>query len=50
MDWEVKNPLKAQSKYGLMGYSAKIGKKNYRQVTGAKNMYFVGPKSKKCYV
>ena len=27
MDQEVKNPLRAQSKYGLMGSSAKTGKK-----------------------
>ena len=27
MGQEVKNPLRAQSKYGLMGSSAKIGKK-----------------------
>ena len=25
MGYEVKNPLRAQSKYGLMGSSAKIG-------------------------
>ena len=25
MGWEVKNPLRAQSKYGLVGSSAKIG-------------------------
>ena len=28
MSWEVKNVVKAQSKYGLMGSSAKTGKKN----------------------
>ena len=27
MDQDVKNPLRAQSKYGLIGSSAKIGKK-----------------------
>ena len=26
MGLEVKNPLRAQSKYGLLGYSAKTGK------------------------
>ena len=30
MGQEVKNPLKAQSKYGLMGSSAKTGKKIFR--------------------
>ena len=30
MGQEVKNPLRAQSKYGLMGSSAKRGKKNFR--------------------
>ena len=30
MGQEVKNPLRAQSKYGLMGSSAKTGKKNFR--------------------
>ena len=30
MGWEVKNPLRAQSKYGLMGSSAKTGKKIFR--------------------
>ena len=29
MGQEVKNPLRAQSKYGLMGSSAKTGKKNF---------------------
>ena len=29
MGQEVKNLLRAQSKYGLMRYSAKIGKKNF---------------------
>ena len=29
MDQEVKNLLRAQSKYGLMGSSAKTGKKNF---------------------
>ena len=27
MGWEVKNVVRAQSKYGLMGCSAKTGKK-----------------------
>ena len=30
MGQEVKNPLRAQSKYGLMGSSAKIGKNFFR--------------------
>ena len=30
MGQEVKNPLRAQSKYGLMGSSAKTGKKNFQ--------------------
>ena len=30
MGQEVKNPLRAQSKYGLMGSSAKIGKKFFK--------------------
>ena len=30
MGQEVKNPLRAQSKYGLMGSSAKTGKKFFR--------------------
>ena len=30
MGQEVKNPLRAQSKYGLMGSSAKTGKKLFR--------------------
>ena len=30
MGQEVKNPLRAQSKYGLMGSSAKTGKKIFR--------------------
>ena len=29
------NPLRAQSKYGLMGSSAKTGKNFFRRVTGA---------------
>ena len=35
MGQEVKNPLRAQSKYGLMGSSAKIGKILFSRVTGA---------------
>ena len=31
---EVKNPLRAQSKYGLMGSSARTGKFFYLRVTG----------------
>ena len=30
MGWEVKNVVRAQSKYGLMGSSAKTGKKIFR--------------------
>ena len=35
MGYEVKNPLRAQSKYGLMGSSAKTGNFFYWRVTGA---------------
>ena len=35
MGKEVKNPLRAQSKYGLMGSSAKTGNFFYWRVTGA---------------
>ena len=35
MGQEVKNPLRAQSKYGLMGSSAKTGKFFFLRVTGA---------------
>ena len=35
MGKEVKNPLRAQSKYGLMGSSAKTGNFFYGRVTGA---------------
>ena len=35
MGKEVKNPLRAQSKYGLMESSAKIGIFFYCRVTGA---------------
>ena len=35
MGQEVKNLLRAQSKYGLMGSSANTGKKNFSRVTGA---------------
>ena len=45
MGQEVKNPLRAQSKYGLMGSSAKTGKKFFQRVTGAKKMYFFGSKT-----
>ena len=31
MSWEVKNVVRAQSKYGLMGSSAKTGKKIFRR-------------------
>ena len=35
MGEEVKNPLRAQSKYGLMGSNAKTGNFFYWRVTGA---------------
>ena len=35
MGEEVKNPLRAQSKYGLMGSSAKTGNFFYWRLTGA---------------
>ena len=41
MAWEVKNPLRAQSKYGLMESSAKIG--NF--VIGASQEHFFGSKT-----
>ena len=35
MGQEVKNLLRAQSKYGLMESSAKTGKKKFSRITGA---------------
>ena len=35
MGWEVKNVVRAQSKYGLMGSSAKTGEKKFPWVTAA---------------
>ena len=42
MGLEVKNPLRAQSKYGLMGYSANTGK----NFIGGHRSTFLGPKHK----
>ena len=41
MDWEVKNPLRAQSKCGLMGSSARTGK----FFTGGSQEHFFGSKT-----
>ena len=46
MDEEVKNPLRAQSKYGLMGSSAKTGKFFVRGSQEQKRCTFLGPKHK----
>ena len=40
MDWEVKKPFSSQSKYGLMGSSAKIGKNFIRGSQGQKYVLF----------
>ena len=42
MGWEVKNPLRVQSKYGLIGSSAKIGK----IFIGGSQEHFLGQKHK----
>ena len=44
MGLEVKNPLRAQSKYGLMGSSAKTGK----FLLDGHRSTFLGQKHKKC--
>ena len=41
MGWEVTNPLRVQSKYGLMGSSAKIG--NF--FIGGSQEHFFGSKT-----
>ena len=46
MGKEVKNPLRAQSKYGLMGSSAKTGKFFIRGSQERKRCTFLGPKHK----
>ena len=46
MGLEVKNPLRAQSKYGLMGFSAKTGKIFIRGSQEQKDVLFLGPKHK----
>ena len=46
MGEEVKNPLRAQSKYGLMGSSAKTGKFFIRGSQERKRCTFLGPKHK----
>ena len=46
MGQEVKNPLRAQSKYGLMGSSAKTGKFFIRGSQERKRCTFLGPKHK----
>ena len=45
MGLDVKNPLRAQSKYGLVGSSAKNRKIFYWRVTGVKKLYFFGSKT-----
>ena len=46
MDEEVINPLRAQSRYGLMGSSAKIGKIFIGGSQEQKRCTFLGPKHK----
>ena len=46
MGKEVKNPLRAQSKYGLMGSSAKTGKFFIRGSQERKRCTFLGQKHK----
>ena len=46
MGLEVKNPLRAQSKYGLMGSSAKTGKFFIGGSQEQKGCTFLGPKHK----
>ena len=46
MGQEIKNPLRAQSKYGLMGSSAKTGKFFIRGSQERKRCTFFGPKHK----
>ena len=46
MNKEVKNPLSAQSKYGLMLSSAKIGTVFIRESQEQKKYTFLGPKHK----
>ena len=43
MGKEVKNPLRAQSKYGLMGSSEKTGKSFIRGSQERKRCTFLGP-------
>ena len=46
MGYEVKNPLRAQSEYGLMGSNAKTGKIFIRGSQEQKRCTFLGPKHK----
>ena len=46
MGLEVKNPLRAQSKYGLLGSSAKTGKFFIGGSQERKRCTFLGPKHK----
>ena len=46
MGLDVKNPLRAQFKYGLMGSSAKTGKNFIRGSQEQKRCTFLGPKHK----
>ena len=39
MGLKIKNPLRAQSKYGLMGSSAKTEKKNIRELQQQKRLH-----------
>ena len=50
MGQEVKNYINGQSKHGLSDPSVKTGKFFNLGLTGAKNVYIFGPKSKKCYL
>ena len=46
MDKKIKKPLRAQSKYGLVGSSAKIGTFFIRGSQEQKTCTFLGPKHK----
>ena len=49
MGYEVKNPLRAQSKYGLMGSSTKTGKFFIRGSQERKRCTFLNPKHKSAF-
>ena len=50
MFWEVNIPLRAQSKYSLMGSSAKTGKFFIRGSQERKICTFLGPKHKSAFL